>query len=649
MLESNYKDENPELIKLISFGYDLHKKGLDDFGDGCELFPRLYSYNNYSYKTKRVKDGIVWGRRGYSNHSSCEVYTNLGLTVGEIKDRNLIFDYAIMFGIDNQHGDINICLFEPKDDSRYEPALEAKFIWNELSEDERISIFVKSMVSIGFNKEDVLNVISGKMSAREAYMNVASEEDKHIQWVDYGRRHFEFYDNIAIDGHFGNVSDIDDFPFPFEGEVIFDCSKCKTACINLSDNKRRVRLINVNENRDSLKYANIRNAIIDEVINLSKVDAYDTVFGHHKVCGFEYSIAKIDTMDLTLATDMYGNKLKVDEKGKAEVDYFGDPTLVEESTKVKPVQVLANVDDTEMIKLGAVKDTYGVGLVRMETFFYKKEQILKFLPLLVEYEPDEEILEEFKREYSKFLKELFESFKEQRIVIRLFDFRFIDILKNVAVTDEDLQNVYYSYFDRKTLMKIRGARYLCANKDFLREIVKLILEVVSQYDREIDILVPYLEREWDLVEIREVIEEENENVGVQYRYGAMIENLTSVANADKISKRVDFVSIGLNDLTEDVTGKSRESECKEFYYLSDEVKECIKEIIYRVKAVSGEVSIGVCGEHVNYLENLEFLSQIGIDYISVNPSNILRISEILGKDSSERKLSLTRLVNGKNE
>lgn len=640
MLDNNYRNKEPELVKLVSFAYDLHKDGLSFWGEGCDLFPRRYTYNHDSYETKRIDDGIVWGKRGYSNHSTNEVYTNLGLSVGEIKNGRLIFDYAIMFGVNTRNDDVFISLLECNDTSEYEPSLDTTNTWSKLSGEERINIFIKAMVSLGFLEQDISDVINGKMTAREAFMNVAPEDKKHIQWVDFGSRHYEFYDNIAIDGHFGDIYNFDEFPFPFDGELIIDCSKCKTAAISLKDNKRKVRLINVNQNRDSLIFANVRNAIIDEVIDLSRVDAYDTVFGHHKVCGFENSIAKIETMNLSLATDVNGNKIKVDQKGKAEINYFGEPTIIEESSEKKEIQVLANVDNVEMIERAISSGCTGVGLTRSETKFYEYESIRKFFPLLVEYELNDELIKKFKKEYSNFLDELFKNFCGQRIVIRLFDFRFKDVLKSVTITDNDLENIYYSQFDYKRLMNIRGAKYLCCNKDFLRVMINIILSLAVKYERVIDILVPYVERDWDLVEIREVIEEENENIGALYRYGAMIESRAAIDNADLIARKVDFVSIGLNDLTESLTGKSRETESTEFYYLCDELKDAIKEIIYRVNAGNSNVTIGVCGEQTCFLENVDFFLETGIDYLSVNPSSLQVIKNRMEKSKHSLKLVL---------
>lgn len=99
----------------------------------------------------------------------------------------------------------------------------------------------------------------------------------------------------------------------------------------------------------------------------------------------------------------------------------------------KDVQVLANVDNVEMIGETLESGACGVGLVRTETNFYEQDFISKFYPLLIDDDLDQELLAEFKREYCKFLDELYNKFVGKRVVIRLFDFRFKDILRKVTI------------------------------------------------------------------------------------------------------------------------------------------------------------------------------------------------------------------------
>lgn len=328
--DNKYNNKKPELSKLISFAFDLYEDKLDYFNSECDLFPRWYTYNHHSYEIARISDGIVWGKRGYANHSDSSVFTEIGITVGKVVDEQLIFYYAISLNTNNKKQYVIVDLLDYDRQEKYQPELKpSASSFTDLNEEERTNIFIRSMGILGFNVEDVKSVINGTMTAREAYMNIAPEDKKYKQWVDIGREYFEFDKNMAIRGRFGQIRSFDEFPFPFEEEVVIDCSKAKTSCIRLDNNIRKVRLIHVNENKESILYATLRNAIIDEVIDLSKVDATGTKFGHQRICNLMYSIAKLEDMDLTLACDIDGNIFKTDEKGRARTDGFGDPILEE--------------------------------------------------------------------------------------------------------------------------------------------------------------------------------------------------------------------------------------------------------------------------------------------------------------------------------
>lgn len=122
---------------------------------------------------------------------------------------------------------------------------------------------------------------------------------------------------------------------------------------------------------------------------------------------------------------------------------------------------------------------------------------------------------------------------------------------------------------------------------------------------------------------------------LRVKIGAMIENLHSMNYADEVAKNADFISIGTNDLTESITGLSRHSQRTDFQLLSDRVKESIKEIIYKVRAVRPEIAIGICGEHVNYIENVEFLSNLDIDSITCAPVYVKTNQEVFNNSQSK--------------
>lgn len=616
MLDNKYTTKEKELVNLVSLAYDLHEDGLSWFKSDCELFPRPYTCDNFSYETKRINDGIVFGYRGYTDHSTNAVFTNLGLTIGQIEDGKLNFDYAIMFQISNKEDYITTSLMQCDDINEYEGELSYDFGWSEQDEKDRIEIFVKSMVSLGFIETDVRDVIAGKMTAREAFINIAPEEKKYKQWVDVARHRYVFENNVAISGSFGAIK-VDNIPFPFDGEVIIDCSKANTSGIKYEAGTRKVRLINIYGNKDSIKYAKLRNITIDEVIDLSVLDATWTEFGHHRVKNLEYSIAKLSDMDLSLACDEDGNKLKFDKNGR--YIEFPEDYIWEEKTKSE-LKVLANVDSEEAAIETLEEGISGVGLVRTETEFYSQKMIKTFFPLFMDYyDSENKLLKKFRKNQEKLLMMIGSGFIDGEFKVRLLDFRFNDIVKSLEMAGciEDYRDDLEDY--AKYSKELRGADYLCDNEEILRAQIEAIFRACSKLDRSVGIVVPYIENIWHLRKIKEVAAEVNEKYNVDYCIGAMIENKLCANEADKLAKEVDFVSLELNDLTESITGRSRNMASDEFFYLDDEMKEVIKETIYRAKCGNENIEIGICGEHTSYIENLDFFDSLGIDYISVSP------------------------------
>lgn len=623
-MDSIGEEIKKELMKLVSFAYDLYQDKLTWYGNDCSLFPRKYTYNHESYETCRIKDGIIWGFRSYPHHGTSVVFTQLGLTVGRVKDGKLEFDYAINFETNSRLDCLFISLLDCKEKEIYEPKLENTSSWENLSREEQVSLFIKSMAILGFHEEDVRDLLEGKLNAREVYMKMAPEEKKYKQWVNVGRRYFWFDKNVAISGSFNSIN-FDKFPFPFEGEVVIDCSKASTAGMKLENNHRKVKMININDNPNSIRHANLRNAIIEEVIDLSKVDATGTKFGHQVVSNMEWSKADMNTMDLTLACDIEKNRFEVDDQGIVKVDFLGTPYILNSNRKTPIIKVFANVDNKEMLEQAFINNCDGVGLVRTETLFMENTRIEKYRELLLEKHSS--LLEEFKKEQGKLIETIVNVFPEEKIVIRLFDFRFYDFFKEEEVS-------LWDDCDRNC----RGLEFLYKNSWLLKAQLESIFEVCKKYHKRVSLLIPFIEDIDSLEWIKGYIKEVNKSYDIEYDLGAMIENNSSVQNADRIAKKVDFISIGMNDLTENILGKTRNSKDIDFSYLNEEVKNAMKEAIYRARAGKGEIEISLCGEHTNYIENLDFFCQLDINAISVHPLYIESIKSVLEEKQTKRLL-----------
>jgi pyruvate,water dikinase len=105
---------------------------------------------------------------------------------------------------------------------------------------------------------------------------------------------------------------------------------------------------------------------------------------------------------------------------------------------------------------------------------------------------------------------------------------------------------------------------------------------------------------------------------------AMCEIPNNVILADQFAKRFDGFSIGSNDLTQLTLGVDRDSDVVAFDY--DERDEGVKAMIRM--AVEGcrrnGIHSGLCGQAPSdYPDMAEFLVEIGIDSISLNPDSVL--------------------------
>jgi pyruvate,water dikinase len=108
----------------------------------------------------------------------------------------------------------------------------------------------------------------------------------------------------------------------------------------------------------------------------------------------------------------------------------------------------------------------------------------------------------------------------------------------------------------------------------------------------------------------------------------MCEIPNNVLLIDEFAKLFDGFSIGSNDLTQLTLGVDRDSEIVAFDF--DERDEGAKKMIRL--AVEGcrrnNVHSGLCGQAPSdYPDMAEFLVEIGIDSISLNPDTVLKTTE----------------------
>ncbi len=112
----------------------------------------------------------------------------------------------------------------------------------------------------------------------------------------------------------------------------------------------------------------------------------------------------------------------------------------------------------------------------------------------------------------------------------------------------------------------------------------------------------------------------------------MCELPSNIELADRFSEIFDGFSIGSNDLTQLTLGLDRDSALVS--HLFDERDEAVKRKLRRVIATAKEFNrkIGICGQAPSdYPEFAEFLVELGIDSISLNPDSVLKTRLAIAK------------------
>jgi len=158
--------------------------------------------------------------------------------------------------------------------------------------------------------------------------------------------------------------------------------------------------------------------------------------------------------------------------------------------------------------------------------------------------------------------------------------------------------------------------------------------------------------------IRDIKNEVVEEYGIddlEYKVGTMIELPAAALGAGKIARYAEFFSFGTNDLTQTTYGLSRDDinsflpdyslydlmKSNPFSFLQDEVKELIATAAQRGKLTRPDIKLGLCGEHGANPDNIEFVMDAGLNYVSCSPYSIplakLGIAQINIKNAQEAK------------
>jgi phosphotransferase system enzyme I (PtsI) len=223
---------------------------------------------------------------------------------------------------------------------------------------------------------------------------------------------------------------------------------------------------------------------------------------------------------------------------------------------------------------------------------------------------------------------------EEVVRIRTFDL-------NVEQTAEE-----NSEKEQNPALGLRGIRFGLFQKKQFQIQLRALLQASADY--KIEIVLPMISDVSEILQAKAVLEKEKLNLKKRKikfgnpRVGAMIEVPATILMIDEISREVDFLSLGTNDLVQYLLAVDRDNESVAdlFRTLHPAVLRSIKRVIEA--AETNKIPVVICGEMAGSPVYAAILIGLGADELSMNPNSIGRIRKTISTIAFEEAREITK-------
>mgnify|MGYP003672999107 CR=1 FL=1 len=285
------------------------------------------------------------------------------------------------------------------------------------------------------------------------------------------------------------------------------------------------------------------------------------------------------------------------------------------------VRMLVNTGLMADVRISLERGAEGVGLYRSEVPFFTRQRF-----------PTEE-------EQRQFYREQLEAFYPRPVVMRTLDI------------GGDKALPYFPIEEANPFLGWRGIRITLDHPEiFLAQVrammkasigfdnLRLLIPMISSV-KELEMALELIYRAYD-----ELTEEDHLDIKMP-RIGAMIEVPSAIFLARELARRVDFLSVGSNDLTQYILAVDRNNpQVADLYQAMHPA--VLSAINHVVKAAHAEgKNAGVCGELAGDPLGALLLLAMGYDSLSMNASNLLKVKAVIRKSNiSEVRVLLRQIL-----
>ena len=286
-----------------------------------------------------------------------------------------------------------------------------------------------------------------------------------------------------------------------------------------------------------------------------------------------------------------------------------------------PITLMANIElpeDFETVRdIGAA----GVGLYRTEFLYMNRNN-----------PPDEE------EHFQTYIK-VIEALRGLPLTIRTVD---LGADKEVDGVGRQTSNIRSN-----PALGLRAVRLCLKEPEFFRPQLRAILRASAH--GPIRIMIPMLTNTQEMQQVLFIIDElklELKNKLIEFdqeiKVGGMIEVPASAICADIFADKLDFLSIGTNDLIQYTMAIDRIND--EVNYLYDPLHPAVLRLI-QATIVAGQkanIPVSMCGEMAGEKEYTQLLLGLGLREFSMHPATLLEVKEIINKTNINELIELTK-------
>ena len=275
----------------------------------------------------------------------------------------------------------------------------------------------------------------------------------------------------------------------------------------------------------------------------------------------------------------------------------GREDITIDGRKIKLYANIGNVKDVMTVK---ANDAAGIGLFRSEFIYLERDTF-----------PTEE-------EQFNIYRTVAENMAGKPVIIRTLDI------------GADKQCDYFN-MDKEDnpALGMRAIRICLTRTEIFKTQLRALYRA-SAYGN-INIMYPMIANMWEIDRIKEIEKEVRDELKQQgidigdVQTGIMIETPAAVMLSDELAEKVDFFSIGTNDLTQYTLAVDRGNENVSYLYsaLNPAVLRSIKRIIEC--AHNAGIDVGMCGEAAADERMIPLLLSFGLDEFSVGVSRVLEV------------------------